>query len=212
MSTYGPWAVRILLDGNAECTGTAVDREWILSASHCFFEQGEPVADSRLEFRVGSLDQRTGTPVRPVKGGRRGSADADMMLVKVPPMTVTPAKLPASNAVRPGQAVRQYGWGATCEGDENACQSDVLRQSDLRVLNAADKRCAGFAAPGGTDFCAVSVSGVPAGGDSGGPVMATGPGRGDTLVGVLSGSDRSKIAGMGDVSRQLGWIRDTIRH
>lgn len=210
VSTYGPWAVRMLLDGNPECTGTAVDREWILTASHCFFEQGEPIADSRIEFRIGSLDQRTGTLVRPVKDGRRGSAVADMILVKVPPMKVTPAKLPAPDAVRSGQAVRQYGWGATCTGDENACQSDVLRQSDLRVLDTADQRCDGFAVPGGTDFCAISVSGVPAGGDSGGPVMAVSPGQRDTIVGVLSGSDRSEIAGVGDVSRQLAWIKETI--
>ncbi len=51
-STYGPWAVRMLVDGKPECTGTAVAREWILSASHCFYEQAEPIADKRISFRV----------------------------------------------------------------------------------------------------------------------------------------------------------------
>ncbi len=209
VSTSGPWAVRMLVDGKGECTGTAITREWIISASHCFFEQAEAIADTRIEFHVGRLDQRKGTVVRPVPGSRRGSADADMMLIKVPPMTVTPAKLPATDPVRPGRHVRQYGWGATCQGDENSCQSDVLKQSLLRVLAADDPRCDGFAVPGGTDFCTTSVTGIPAGGDSGGPVMGTGAATG-TLVGVFDTSDRDTIAGAGDVFRQLSWIRRVI--
>ncbi|GAA1971634.1 trypsin-like serine protease [Amycolatopsis minnesotensis] len=207
VSTHGPWAVRMLVDGKPECTGTAITREWIISASHCFFETAEEIADERIEFHVGSLDQRTGKPVHPVKGSRKGSGVADMMLIKVPPMDITPAKLPAAEPVRVGQDVRQLGWGATCTGDENACQSDVLKQSELRVLPGDDQRCEGFTEPDGTDFCAVSVSGVPAGGDSGGPIMATGSGDEDTLVGVFANSDRASIAGGGDVFRQLAWIR-----
>ncbi|MDT8913200.1 trypsin-like serine protease [Amycolatopsis sp. PS_44_ISF1] len=208
VSAHGPWAVRMLVDGKGECTGTAISREWIISASHCFFEQAQDIADSRIEFHVGRLDQRRGTVVHPVAGSRRGSPVADMMLIKVPPMAgVTPAKLPATGPVRPGRAVRQYGWGATCTGDENSCQSDVLKQSSLKVLPADDPRCDGFG--GGTDFCMISVSGVPAGGDSGGPVMGTGAAA-DTLIGVFDTSDRERIAGAGEVSGQLGWIRETI--
>ncbi|GAA4525639.1 S1 family peptidase [Amycolatopsis samaneae] len=209
VSTRGPWAVRMLVDGKPLCTGTAITREWILSASHCFFEQAAPVADARIEFRIGSLDQRSGTPVHPVRESRRGSPVADMMLIKVPPADLTPAKLPGQEPVPPGRLLRQYGWGATCSGDENSCQSDVLKQADLRVLPAGDKRCARYAVPGGTDFCAGSFSGIPAGGDSGGPVMGTGADE-DTLVGVFDESDRESIAAAGDVSRQLDWIHGVI--
>ncbi|QWF81831.1 S1 family peptidase [Amycolatopsis sp. CA-230715] len=199
VATHGPWAVRMLVDGKPECTGTAISREWIISASHCFFETAQEIADERIEFHVGSLDQRTGKVVHPVQGSRKGSDVADMMLIKVPPMDVTPAKLLASEPVRAGQNVRQLGWGATCTGDENTCQSDVLKQSELRILPENDPRCEGIVEPGGTDFCAESVSGVPAGGDSGGPIMATGAGNEDTLVGVFANSDRERIAGGGDV-------------
>ncbi|MEW2519461.1 S1 family peptidase [Actinacidiphila alni] len=209
-SHYGPWAVRMLVDGRPTCTGTAVARRWIITASHCFFEQAEPVADKRITFRVGSLDVRKGVTVRPVPGGRVGSADADMMLVEVPAMNVPTARL-ATAAVRPGRMVRQYGWGATCAGDENSCQSPVLKQADLRVLRPDDPRCEGFTAPGGSDFCMVKVSGIPAGGDSGGPVMSISPQGTQTLLGVFDGSDRERIAGAGDVSRQLSWIRSVIR-
>ncbi|MHC3429148.1 S1 family peptidase [Streptomyces sp. DT18] len=208
-STYGPWAVRMFVDGVPTCTGTAVAREWVLSASHCFFEQGQAVADKRISFRVGSLDATAGTLVHPVKGARRGSAEADMMLVKVPPMTVRTAPL-ASEGVHTGQRVRVYGWGATCEGDENACQSRVLKEADLRVVRPDDPRCAGHAGPGTSDFCMEKVKGIPAGGDSGGPVMSVAPHGREKLVGVFDGSDRESTAEAGEIARQRKWLRGFI--
>lgn len=209
-STYGPWAVRMLVDGKPACTGTAVARQWILTASHCFYEQAQPVADKRISFRVGHLDMRRGTTVRPLPGKRVGSSRADMMLVKVPVMNVPTARL-STVGVKRGQVVRQYGWGATCTTDESACQSPVLKQSDLKVVRANDPLCAGHTAPGGPDFCMKKVSGIPAGGDSGGPVMTVGPRGTETLIGVFNGSDRDKSAEAGEVSQQLSWIRSVIR-
>ncbi|GAA5074753.1 S1 family peptidase [Streptomyces similanensis] len=209
-SDYGPWAVRMLVDGKPACTGTAVTAQWIISASHCFYEQGQPVADKRISFRVGSLDMRKGVTVRPLPGKRVGSARADMLLIKVTPMKIRPARL-AATGVRPGQVVRQYGWGATCTGDENTCQSPVLKQSTLRVVRQDDPRCAGHTAPGGSDFCMEKVSGIPAGGDSGGPVMSTAPRGAEVLLGVFDGSDREHVAEAGEISRQLAWIRSVVR-
>ncbi|MER0478298.1 trypsin-like serine protease [Streptomyces sp. Edi2] len=209
-STYGPWAVRMLVDGKPTCTGTAVTHEWIISASHCFFEQAQPIADRRISFRAGNLDMRKGTTVHPVPGRRVGSAHADMMLIKVPPMNIRTAPL-ATAPVHPGQAVRQYGWGATCTGDENTCQSPVLKQSDLRVVRPDDPRCEGYTAPGGSDFCMEKVSGIPAGGDSGGPVMSIAPPGTETLLGVFDGSDREHIAEAGEISQQLAWIHSVTR-
>ncbi|WP_055565676.1 MULTISPECIES: trypsin-like serine protease [Streptomyces] len=209
-STYGPWAVRMLVDGKPTCTGTAVTTRWILTASHCFYEQAQPVADKRISFRVGNLDVRKGTKVRPVPGKRVGSAHADMMLIKVARMNVKPARL-ATAPVRIGQNVRQYGWGATCTRDENACQSQVLKQSKLKVVKADTPRCKGYVTPNGPDFCMKKVSGIPAGGDSGGPVMSVAPHGAETLVGVFNGSDREQVAQAGKISQQLNWIRSVTR-
>lgn len=209
-STYGPWAVRMLVDGEPVCTGTAVTQQWIISASHCFYEQALPVADKRISFRVGSLDMRKGTTVHPLPGRRVGSAHADMMLIKVAPMKIRTAPL-ATAGVHPGQVVRQYGWGATCTEDENTCQSPVLKQSDLRVVRPDDARCKGYTAPGGPDFCMEKVSGIPAGGDSGGPVMSIAPRGTETLLGVFNGSDREQVAQAGEISQQLAWIRSVTR-
>ncbi|CAM5241427.1 trypsin [Streptomyces spiroverticillatus] len=209
-STYGPWAVRMFVDGKPACTGTAVTTQWILSASHCFYEQAQPIADKRISFKVGSLDVRKGQTVRPLAGKRVGSAKADMVLIKVQPMKVTPAKLSAA-PVRPGQTVRQYGWGATCTTDENACQSPVLKQADLKVVKPNDPRCTGHTLPGGPDFCMLKGSGIPAGGDSGGPVMSIAPKGKEVLLGVFYGSDRESSAEAGEVSQQLAWIRSVTR-
>ncbi|MBD2893167.1 hypothetical protein amrb99_20880 [Actinomadura sp. RB99] len=153
---------------------------------------------------------RKGATVRPLRGRRAGSARADMMLIKVSPMKVRTARL-ATARVRPGRIVRQYGWGATCTTDENACQSPILKQSVLRVVRPDDRRCEGYTAPGGSDFCMVKVSGIPAGGDSGGPIMSVAPRGGETLLGVFDGSDRQRIAEAGEVSQQRAWIRSVIR-
>ncbi|GAA5162446.1 S1 family peptidase [Amycolatopsis dongchuanensis] len=207
VSDYGPWAVRMLVDGLPECTGTAISPEWVLSAGHCFFELPDaPFAESRIEFRVGSLDQRDGVVVHPVPGSRMDNPVADMTLIKVPPMAVQPARL-SDDPVQPGQLVREYGWGATCTEDENQCQSDVLKQADLEVLPTGAAECAGFSVPGGPDFCLRKVSGEPAGGDSGGPVMTSGPRGSEVLVGVLAASDRETMAGAGEISQQREWIR-----
>ncbi|OXM51743.1 trypsin [Amycolatopsis thailandensis] len=213
VSTYAPWAVRMVVDDTPFCTATAIGREWILSASHCFFEAGERIDDSRIRFRVGALDQRKGTVVRPVPGSTHGVGIADMMLIKVPPMDVEPARLPARDSVRPGQIVRQYGWGATCQEDETTCQSDVLKEADQRVLAPDQPRCERFTPPGGgdgRDLCLGRVTGVPGGGDSGGPVMATGPGERDIIVAVENDSDRDHTAGAGNVSLVLDEIHQVI--
>jgi hypothetical protein len=51
----------MLADGEPVCTGTAITKQWIISASHCFFEQGQAVTDKRISFRAGNLDMRKGT-------------------------------------------------------------------------------------------------------------------------------------------------------
>lgn len=209
---YGPWAVRMLLDGQAHCTGTAVTREWIILASHCFFEQGQPVADRRISFRVGSLNQSEGTRTKPVRGSRVADpALSDVMMIKVPKMKgVKPAKLGTAK-VKAGRLVRVYGWGATCTTDENKCQANNLRQADVRVRSPRYDGCEYYVGPDKRDFCATAVKGIPAGGDSGGPVMTIAPRGKERLVGVFWGSDRERMIGAAAIAPQLKWIRSVIQ-
>ncbi|WP_279580103.1 trypsin-like serine protease [Fodinicola feengrottensis] len=157
------------------------------------------------------MDQRKGRLVHPIPHSRVDNPHADITMIKVQPMNVPVAKL-ATTSVHIGQIVRQYGWGATCTSDENACQSNVLRQSVLlRVVSPHDPRCVGLVGPGGTDFCAQKVWGIPAGGDSGGPVMTGAAAGTQVLVGVLDGSDRDSTANAGQIFAQLQWIHAVLR-
>lgn len=212
VSRYGPWAVRMLVDGKPHCTATAVSPEWIISASHCFYDKPDaPVKDKQITFRVGSLDERNGTPVHPVHGSRVENPDgADVVLIKVPKMHIPTAKL-SKTAVKPGQRVRVFGWGATCTGDENNCQSNRLKQAVLRVKSAKNKQCARFGTVDGTDFCSMRVSGIPAGGDSGAPIMTSAPRGNEKLVGVFTSSDRTKMTGASAISHQHDWIQSVIK-
>ncbi|WP_434447220.1 S1 family peptidase [Lentzea sp. E54] len=207
VSTYGPWAVRMLVNGEPFCTATAVAPNWILGADHCF----RGFDDSELSFRVGNLDQRLGREIRPIPGTRRGNPHTDMMLIEVPAMNVPVLRLADPGDDPVGAPVTVYGWGATC-GDEGSCQSDVLRQAEMRILPMGDQRCVEnhFSVPGGPDICIESVHGVPAGGDSGGPVVLTRPDGVQVLVAVLAYGDRVSLSSGGEIAQQREWIRSVI--
>ncbi|WP_216858780.1 hypothetical protein [Actinomadura verrucosospora] len=78
-------------------------------------------------------------------------------------------------------------------------------------MRSDDRRCRGYTEPGGSDFCMAKVSGIPAGGDSGGPVMSVGRHGTEVLLGVFDGSDRQRTAEAGEIAQQLAWIRSVIR-
>ncbi len=214
-ATYAPWAVRMLVDGKPHCTGTAVSDQWIISADHCFSDAPDkPIKDARITYLVGSLDVRTATEVKVVKGSRVADPQlGDIMMIKVEKMDVTPAKLSIAR-VRTGQQLKVVGWGATCtDRPELKCQAKKLRQATIRILDVRRNRtrCVGFAAPGSKSFCATKVKGEPAGGDSGAPVMTIAPKGKERLAGIFFGSDRESMVGAEYVLPRLKWIRRTLK-
>ncbi|MFI6097431.1 S1 family peptidase [Lentzea sp. NPDC051213] len=209
VSKDAPWAVHMLVDGAPQCTGTAVAREWVLTATHCF----KNIPDSAITFRVGSLGPQGGEVVRPIPDSRRGNDHTDMTLIKVPPMTVALARLAESGDLAAGKTITAYGWGATCtDGLEGGCQSPVLKQADLTVRPNSDQECRDerMVSDSPTEFCAARINGITAGGDSGGPAFLTRPDGSAVLVGVLSLSDRDHLASFGDVAYQRAWIQSVI--
>lgn len=137
-ATYGPWAVRMMIDGKPACTGTALSEEWIISASHCFFDQpDQEFTDEQITYRFGALDIREATEVKVIAGSRVSAPNlGDVMMIKVEKMRgITPAKL-SIKKVKPGTRVRVLGWGAFCNAeDPNDCQSKRLKQAEGRTLN-----------------------------------------------------------------------------
>ncbi|MBA8826647.1 secreted trypsin-like serine protease [Saccharopolyspora lacisalsi] len=192
-----PWAARMFADGRQACSATVVASEWILTAQHCV--EG---AD-RVSFHVGSLDQTRGREVVAKQGGVHVHPSADLALVNIRSSAqVTPAPLGSPGAAAVGETVQTYGWGATCtDRPEIECQSRLLKVADVTVT---DNRCSDYR--GGTAICARRGDGIPAGGDSGGPMFAQGS-NGYVQVGVASTSNRSTRTAYTNVTQYRDWIR-----
>ncbi|CRK57458.1 hydrolase [Alloactinosynnema sp. L-07] len=190
-ATSGPWAARLFANGRQTCSATIIAPQYVLTAKHC-------VASGTISFRIGSLDQTTGgTTATAVQITRHSGSD--LAIAKLDrSVNATYAPLGTSTDVRVGQTVQVYGWGATCTNQpEINCQSRYLKYANVRVssVNARD-------AYGGVAVRATRIDGITAGGDSGGPMFASGK-----QVGVASTSDRQSVTNYTNVASYRTWIR-----
>ncbi|XP_076136031.1 trypsin-1-like [Alosa pseudoharengus] len=178
-----PWQVS-LNSGYHFCGGSLVNKNWVVSAAHCY--------KSRVEVRMGEHDitYREGTEQfisssRVIRHPNYSSynIDNDIMLIKLStPATlnqyVQPVALPTSCAAA-GTMCTVSGWGNTM----SSVSGDRLQCLDLPIISDRDCKnsypgqitnamfCAGYL-EGGKDSCQ---------GDSGGPVVCNGK-----LQGVVS--------------------------
>ncbi|WNV90560.1 trypsin-like serine protease [Umezawaea sp. Da 62-37] len=197
-ASNAPWAARLFVNGRENCSASIIAPTWILTAQHCVASAGT------YTFRVGSLDQTSGgTLVNAVAITQHPSVD--LALVRIDrSVSTTYAPLGTDTAVRNGQTVQLYGWGATCTNQpEINCQSRLLKVADTTVtnVNGRDYR-------GGVAVSVRRVNGIAAGGDSGGPMFATSPVDGRRYqVGVASTSDRANVSNYTNVTRYRPWIQ-----
>ena len=193
LAQSGPWAARMFHNGQQRCSATIIAPTYILSARHCV--SGLPV--SGFSFRIGSLDQTT--------GGQTASAvaitmhpSADLSIIRLDrSVSATYSPLGTTSNVANGQTVQIYGWGATCTGQpEINCQSQLLKVANVVVTSVS---CSDFT--GGIAVCARRGDGIAAGGDSGGPMFASG-----RQVGVASTSNRATRTAYTNITRYRSWI------
>jgi len=172
---------------------TIIAPTYILSAQHCV----SGTSASLLSFRIGSLDQ--------FSGGQTASGvsytthpTADLAIIRLNrSVTATYSPLGTTGNVYVGQTVQVYGWGATCTGQpEINCQSRYLKYANVIVTSVS---CSDYR--GGIAVCARYGNGIPAGGDSGGPMFASG-----RQVGVASTSDRATRTAYTNITRYRSWI------
>ncbi|MGH3762712.1 S1 family peptidase [Actinophytocola sp.] len=191
-----PWAARLFVDGQENCSATIIAPTWILTAEHCVASAGT------YTFNIGSLDQTQGESATGVN--IHTNPEADIALVELDhAVTATYSPLGTADAVDVGQTVQVYGWGATCtDQPEINCQSQMLKVADVGVSDVA---CADYR--GGTAICANRIDGITAGGDSGGPMFATNPVDGGYYqVGVASTSDRQTTTAYTNITQYRDWI------
>jgi len=193
-ATNAPWAARLFIDGQQFCTATIISPTYILSAEHCV----TGLVPSQITFRIGSLDQFNGGELATAVSYATNT-EADISVIQIDhPVATTYARLGVASDVKVGQIVQVYGWGATCTGQpEINCQSQFLKVANVKVTSV---KCSDY--KGGIAICANRVDGIPAGGDSGGP-MFTSTGR---QVGVASTSDRHVRTGYANVTAYRDWI------
>jgi secreted trypsin-like serine protease len=192
-ATNAPWAARLFIDGQQFCTAAIIAPTYILTAEHCL----TGLAPSSLTFRIGSLDQFNGGETA-TAAAYWTNAEADIGVVRIDhPVRTRYARLGTRGDVRPSQVVEVYGWGATCtDQPEIDCQSQLLKVAKVKVntVKGSDYK-------GGIAICGRRVDGIPAGGDSGGPMFSSG-----RVVGVASTSDRDKRTCYANVTRYRDWI------
>jgi secreted trypsin-like serine protease len=190
-ASNAPWAARLFVNGRQNCTATIIAPTYILTAKHCVSSSGT------YTFRIGSLNQSSGGTM--ATGGtitRHGTADIAIVRLTTS-VAATYSPLGTTSDVAVNQTVQVYGWGATCTGQpEINCQSTLLKVANVRVTSVG---CSDYT--GGIAVCASRINGITAGGDSGGPMFASG-----RQVGVASTSDRSTRTAYTNITRYRSWI------
>ncbi|XP_021194028.3 mucin-2 isoform X1 [Helicoverpa armigera] len=182
-----PWQAALYRDGDFQCGGTLVHAQWLLSASHCFYQATEAHWVARLgALRRGAWPRgpwervsRVRQVVLHPKYAPRGFRN-DIALLRVDPVPLharlRPACLPPPRAQPPaGHHCTVVGWGQLYEHER--VFPDTLQEVELPVISTSECRrrtrllplyrvtddmfCAGYER-GGRDACL---------GDSGGPLM-----------------------------------------
>jgi secreted trypsin-like serine protease len=191
-ASNAPWAARLFVNGQQNCSATIIAPTYILTARHCVSSSGS------YSFRIGSLDQTSGGTVANGVAITRHSS-ADLAIVRLDrSVSATYSPLGTASDVAVNQTVQVYGWGATCTNQpEINCQSRYLKYANVRVTSV---NCRDYT--GGVAVCASRIDGITAGGDSGGPMFASG-----RQVGVASTSDRATRTAYTNVTAYRSWIR-----
>ncbi|XP_041974933.1 uncharacterized protein LOC121730124 isoform X2 [Aricia agestis] len=224
-----PWQAALYRDGDFQCGATLVADQWLLSASHCYYQATEAHWVARLgALRRGAWPRgpwERVTRVRQIVLHPRYAAHGfrnDIALLRIDPVALharlRPACLPPARLPPPaGKHCTVVGWGQLYEHER--VFPDTLQEVELPVISTEECRrrtrllplyrvtddmfCAGYER-GGRDACL---------GDSGGPLMCQEDDRW-YIYGVTSngyGCARANRPGVyTKVSNYIEWIDSVL--
>ncbi|HEU0036275.1 MAG TPA: trypsin-like serine protease [Kofleriaceae bacterium] len=200
-TTVGQYpSVVVLTIGGGLCTGTLVDKEWVITAAHCLTpevvgvsSQDELTRSIVIHFNTVNVFTDKGREVHAAMTIPKASFNVqalgsnDIGLIKLAePVTdiePTPVNLDATKAPI-GITVTQVGYGATAGGGGG--QVGV----EFALANRSSTSCSGFGVQDANLLCFNQTDNAgKCQGDSGGPSFAMIDGK-QTLVGVTSFGDQ----------------------
>lgn len=222
-SNLYPWmsSLQVKLEGDYAhiCGGSLIDRNWVLTAAHCFNEYklkrvvlNNP---SLLSVRKSTVRKIKKIIIHPEYDDSTQENDIALLkLNKKVPRSVDVVTLSTTNHTveESNEMATALGWGSLWEG---GWRVDTLRKVEIPIVSRktcthkgsykkseifSSNLCAGYK-KGGKDTC---------GGDSGGPLIVTTDSAGPVLVGITSWGDgcgvKNKYGIYTKVSSFTSWI------
>ncbi|XP_014431969.3 trypsin-3-like isoform X2 [Pelodiscus sinensis] len=213
-----PFQAALMMDNRMYCSGSLVDRKWVLTAAHCRRDA------KSVRVHLGDYDLKMNEGTEQIRGVKnvivhpdynRRPRDNDFMLLELD----APAELNnnvktiglATQCPTPGAKCTVSGWGTVTTPEQTF--PNILQCADIYIVSqdSCNKRykdlitenmfCAGVE-EGGRDACQ---------GDSGGPLVCDG-----RLQGVVSwGTAYCALKGLpgvyANVCKAAQWVTDNIR-
>ena len=175
-STHDLPSVVYIEAGDAACTGTVIDAEWVLTAAHCLPDRRPDevlVAVGGDRFAAGFLQVIEAAEVHLHPDFDLAVFDHDIALVQLAiPAEVPVQRLAAADASDPvGQLATIAGYGLV-QSDPSPVQSEGLRRAEVPVLDdAICSQVHGADYVPDTSVCAGGEGRDACEGDSGGPLV-----------------------------------------